>query len=115
MVLFWLACIPVRLGLAWAVYARAGGLSGAARVAVAAPLAAVSAAFAVLHAFRMRMSAPESSTGGTWWDSTRPLHAGAYLAAASWVASGDARCAGLALAADAAVGAASWVARRSSG
>jgi hypothetical protein len=97
--LFWLVCLPVRAALAFAVQRRA-----VPRLAGALALAAVGAAFAALFAFGLRMEAPESSGGGTWWHDFRAVHAGLYLAAAALLHRGS-PVAAAALYADVAVGA----------
>lgn len=74
------------------------------RKAMAGAMAAAALVFSSLHAFGWRQAARESSTGATWWDILRPVHAGLYLAAASWTYSGAYSHAASALAADVVVG-----------
>lgn len=101
---FWTCCLPLRLGIAWLAGAS-GGLPKRWRLALAGALALAGLAFAALFAFGLRMEAPESSTGVTWWNALRPVHAGVFLASASYVAGGAPAAARLLLAADAAAGA----------
>ena len=50
-------------------------------------------AFLTLFSFDLRLRAPESSTGTTWWNPIRPVHAILYMAASIFMYSGENRIA----------------------
>lgn len=102
--LYWLVCIPVRALIPLAVWACAAW-TGARRHAVSLGLLAVGGAFAFLWAGRLRMRAPESSTGATWWHAFRVAHSVLFAAAGLLFAAGN-RLAPAPLVADVLLGAA---------
>jgi len=104
--LFWLGCIPARLALAY-LGTRQDALPYLAPVA-----AAIALGFAAVYALRLRPNAPEGGGGPTWWDQLRPLHAGAYLAAALFAFRGS-TLAGAVLAADVTLGVVAGLAKPS--
>jgi hypothetical protein len=79
--LFMIACIPARIGIAYVVKEYSTPI-------LALPLLAISLSFLFLYFTNSRMNAVEASGGKTWWAEYRLLHGLLYLAASIYTLRG---------------------------
>lgn len=82
-------CIATRLALAFSLLA----VTEKYRQIASLLLMATGIAFLTLFSFDLRLRAPESSTGMTWWNPIRPVHAILYMAASIFMYGGENRIA----------------------